>query len=116
MVNAKHIMKGEQPSFVLRLIFFTYRSLPRNTFHPLGALLYSEPTYADTLPIVNASDLPVSVFNYTSRSLEYDPVNGSVSPTNMSICNLTTNVPQFMEEIDKYKKYWEEHFKPYATR
>jgi hypothetical protein len=75
----------------------------------MGALLYSNATYSETLPIINAVGVPSMPFGYKSSLWLYDWKTGHVQQENLSLSSLTNN-PLFKAEIDKYINFWNTTF------
>lgn len=83
-------------------------------FHPMGALLFSNVTYRETLPIINASGLQAFPFENNGKNWRYDPDSGYVQQTNVTNGNLT-RLPVFQAEIDRYINFWNTEFAPLAV-
>jgi hypothetical protein len=79
----------------------------------MGALLYSNETYQETLPIIDAAGVPSAPFGYTSSLWLFDWRTGDVEQES-SISSLTQN-SLFKAEIDKYTEFWNTKFAPNAT-
>ena len=96
-------MKGNQSSR-------SFRGLP----HPLGALFFSNETYRETLPIIEASGLPAIPFSNFSNGNNwfYDSKTGSVEQS--QLLSTMTKSPLFQAEIDRYTKFWKTEFEPLA--
>jgi hypothetical protein len=77
----------------------------------LGALLFSNETYRETLPIVKASGLPSFPFEYTSKPWLFDWRTGFVEQAAAAVSELT-KVPLFKQEIDSYIHFWNTEFAP----
>jgi hypothetical protein len=80
----------------------------------LGALLYSNETYRETLPVINAAGLPSSPFGYNSSLWLYDWRTGHVEQQSSSLATLTQN-SLFQAEIEKYTHFWNTKFAQTAT-
>jgi len=82
----------------------------------MGALLFTNETYRETLPIIDASGVPAIPFGNISdeKSWLYDPESGSVQQAESSLSNLTKS-PRFEAEIDRYIKFWNTEFAPLAV-
>ena len=82
----------------------------------MGALLFENKTYHETLPIVDASGLSVIPFTNISdgRNWLYDLESGHVQQAESSILNLT-KTPKFQAEIKRYVEFWNTEFKPLAV-
>jgi len=80
----------------------------------MGALLFSNQTYRETLPIIDASGLPSMPFgNGGGEDWLYDYKTGHVQHDASSSFN--TSSPLFQAEIDKYTNFWNTEFAPLAT-
>jgi hypothetical protein len=82
-------------------------------FHPLGALLFSNETYRETLPIINSVGVPSMPFGRTNLWL-YDWRTGYLEQSPLPISTLTQN-SLFNAEIDRYTQFWNTQFAPNAT-
>lgn len=80
----------------------------------MGALLFSNVTYRETLPIINASGLQAFPFENNGKNWRYDPDSGYVQQTNVTNGNLT-RLPVFQAEIDRYINFWNTEFAPLAV-
>jgi len=80
----------------------------------MGALLYSNETYRETLPIIDASGLPSMAFGNGGDTWLYDYQTGHAQLSTTSITN-TTSSSLFQAEIDKYTNFWNTEFAPLAT-
>ena len=88
--------------------------LPSNDFHPLGAILFSNETYRETMPLILASGLTSIPFSHDSKDYYYDAKDGHVMRANSSLTGLT-NSRVFKSEMDRYIKFWNTKFAPLAT-
>jgi hypothetical protein len=80
----------------------------------LGALLFSNETYRETLPVIDASGLPSFPFAYTSKQWLFDWRTGFVEESGMLISELT-KTPLFKQEIDSYINFWNTEFAPQVS-
>lgn len=81
----------------------------------MGALLFSNETYRETLPLIDASGLPSLPFgNGEHDTWLYEYQTGHVQHSTSSISN-TTSSPLFQAEINKYINFWNTEFAPLAT-
>jgi hypothetical protein len=79
----------------------------------MGALLFSNETYQNTLPIIDASGLPSFPFgNDEDDTWLYDYKTGHVQESTSS--NMTSS-PLFQAEINKYINFWNTEFAPLAS-
>ncbi|KAJ7681404.1 FAD/NAD-P-binding domain-containing protein [Mycena rosella] len=83
-------------------------------FHPMGALLYSNQTYRETLPVIDASGVSSFAFGYTSPEWLYDWRNGYTEEVSTPLSELTAN-ELFKEEIERYTTFWNTEFAPKAV-
>lgn len=88
--------------------------IPTNSglFHPMGALLYSNETYTETLPIVDASGLPSYPFSYTVKGWLFDWTDGTVIQAPASPDQL---YPLIEADVERFITYWETEFAPNLT-
>lgn len=86
----------------------------RGLFHPMGALLYSNQTYRETLPVIDASGVSSFAFGYTSPEWLYDWRNGYTEEVSTPLSELTAN-ELFKEEIERYTTFWNTEFAPKAV-
>lgn len=97
---------------------FQYLSLMllifRGLFHPMGALLFSNATYRETLPLIDASGVPSMPFSYNSSLWLYEWRTGHTQESPITFTALTSN-SLFKAEIDKYIKFWNTEFSPNTT-
>ena len=80
----------------------------------MGALLFSNETYRETLPIIDASGLPALPFANNGKNWLYDPESGHVQQANWSLSSLTAT-PKFQAEISRYTDFWNTEFAPLAV-
>lgn len=81
----------------------------------MGALLFSNETYQNTLPIIDASGLPSLPFGTgEDDTWLYDYKTGHVQESTSSITNITSN-SLLQVEIDKYINFWNTEFAPLAS-
>jgi hypothetical protein len=92
----------------LQLVIF------RGLFHPMGALLYSNQTYRETLPVIDASGVSSFAFGYTSPQWLYDWRNGYTEEVSTPLSEMTAN-ELFKEEIERYTTFWNTEFAPKAV-
>ncbi|KAJ7114388.1 hypothetical protein C8R44DRAFT_832939 [Mycena epipterygia] len=83
-------------------------------FHPMGALLYWNQTYRETLPVIDVSDVSSFAFGYTSPEWLYDWRNGYTEEVSTPLSELTPN-ELFKEEIERYTTFWNTQFTPKAV-
>lgn len=88
--------------------------LSRGLFHPLGAILFSNETYRQSLPIIDASGLTSMEFGHTTKNWYYDYKTGHVKRSTASLSELTKN-HLFKAEIDRYIHFWTTEFAPLAS-
>ncbi|KAJ7491805.1 FAD/NAD-P-binding domain-containing protein [Mycena galericulata] len=86
----------------------------QDLFHPMGALLYSNETYRETLPVIDASGVSSFTFGYTSPEWLYDWHNGYTEEISTPLSELTAN-ELFKEEIERYTTFWNTEFAPKAV-
>jgi hypothetical protein len=83
----------------------------------MGALFFSNETYRETLPIIDASGLTAIPFsNFTNpNNWLYDPSlkTGAVEQSRLFFD--MTRSPLFQAEIDRYIKFWKDEFEPLAV-
>jgi hypothetical protein len=79
----------------------------------MGALFFTNETYRETLPIIDASGVSAIPFANISdeKSWRYDPESGDVQQAESSLSNLTKS-PKFQPE---YTKFWNTEFAPLAV-
>jgi hypothetical protein len=80
----------------------------------MGALFFSNETYRETLPIIDASGLPSIPFNHNTKNWLYEYKSGHIQRSNSSISKLTSH-HSFQAEIDRYIHFWKTEFAPLAT-
>jgi len=83
-------------------------------FHPLGAILYSNETYRETLPLIDASGLTSIPFDHKTKNWLYDYKTGHVTRASSSLSNFTDS-SSFTAEIDRYIHFWTTEFAPLAS-
>jgi len=83
-------------------------------FHPLGALLFSNETYRETMPLIESSGLSSIPFAHDSKNWFYDYKTGHVQRANSSLFNLT-NSHLFQKEVNRYIHFWNTEFAPLAV-
>ncbi|KAF9067226.1 hypothetical protein BDP27DRAFT_1329190 [Rhodocollybia butyracea] len=76
----------------------------RGQYHPMGALLFANETYKETLPIINASGVQSTPFSYDMPLVIYHD-DGTTEEFPIELSTLTES-PQFAAEIDKYSLLW----------
>jgi hypothetical protein len=81
----------------------------------MGAAFFSNETYRETLPIIDASGLPAIPFSNFSNGNEwlYDPKSGSVGQS--KVLPTMTKSPLFQAEVDRYTNFWKTEFAPLAV-
>ncbi|KAG4428390.1 hypothetical protein IFR05_016129 [Cadophora sp. M221] len=82
-----------------------------NTFHPLGALLFSNASYPETLKVVDVSGVPAVPF-VTGQRWFYDVQSGSTVLSPAISPAFATLVGQ---EFQRYALYWTTIFAPYSA-
>ncbi|KAJ3158112.1 hypothetical protein HDU86_003064 [Geranomyces michiganensis] len=80
-------------------------------FHPLGALLFANETYVNTLPLIDASGVLATPFTYSFKNWLYEWHTGHVEEQKESI-KATTDRAIFRAQINKYIDFWNAEFKP----
>lgn len=80
----------------------------------MGALLYSNETYRETLPVIDASGVTSFPFAYTSPVWLYDWRTGDTEELSLPLSELTSHA-LFQKEIKKYIKFWNTVFAPMAS-
>ena len=82
----------------------------------MGALLFTNETYHETLRIIDASGVSAIPFGNVSdqKSWLYDPESGHVQQAQSSLSDLTTS-PKFADEIARYNEFWNDVFAPLAV-
>ncbi|KAJ7505772.1 FAD/NAD-P-binding domain-containing protein [Mycena galericulata] len=83
-------------------------------FHPMGALLYSNETYREALPVIDASNVSSFAFAYTSPDWLYDWRSGYTKEMPIPMSELTAN-ELFRKEIERYTIFWNLEFAPKAV-
>lgn len=78
----------------------------------MGALLYSNETYTQTLPIIDASGLPSQPFSYTFKGWLFDWTTGAVVESPASPDQL---YPLIQADVERYINFWETEFAPNLT-
>ncbi|PSR74075.1 hypothetical protein PHLCEN_2v10147 [Hermanssonia centrifuga] len=81
-------------------------------FHPMGALLFSNETYTETLPIILKSGLPFQPFAYTSKGWLFDWRTGVVNESPVSAADV---YPLLKPDIDRYIEFWNSNIGPNLT-
>ena len=90
----------------------TSPTICRGLIYPLGALLFTNETYRETLPLI-ASGLPSApAVNPGSNTWLYDYEHGSQH--SISSISYMTSDPVFQTEIDKYTQIWNSEFAPFV--
>ena len=81
----------------------------------MGAAFFSNETYREALPIIDASGLSAILFSNFSNGNEwlYDAKSGSVQKS--AQLSTVTKSPLFKAEIDRYTKFWKTEFAPLAV-
>jgi len=82
-----------------------------NTYHPLGALLFSNASYPETLKVIETSGVPAIPFVTGQRWL-YDVPTGSLALSPAISSEFATLVGQ---EFQRYAVYWNTIFAPYTA-
>ncbi|KAI8592188.1 FAD/NAD-P-binding domain-containing protein [Geranomyces variabilis] len=83
----------------------------KGLFHPLGALLFANETYANTLPLIDASGVLATPFTYSFKNWLYEWHTGHVEEQKESI-KATTDRAIFRAQLNKYVDFWNKEFKP----
>ncbi|KAH7417335.1 FAD/NAD-P-binding domain-containing protein [Cadophora sp. MPI-SDFR-AT-0126] len=83
----------------------------KNTFHPLGALLFSNASYPETLKVIETSGVSAIPFVTGQRWL-YDVPTGSLALSPAISSEFATLVGQ---EFQRYAAYWTTIFAPYSA-
>ncbi|CZT08465.1 uncharacterized protein RCO7_08200 [Rhynchosporium graminicola] len=82
-----------------------------NTFHPLGALLFSNASYPETLKVIATSGV-TSVPLQTGQRWLFDAQSGGVTQAPAITSAFSTLVGQ---EFQRYAQYWTTIFAPYSA-
>ena len=83
-----------------------------NTFHPLGALLYTNTTYRETLKIIDTVGVPSVPFLGNLPKWDYDWKTGALQPAPI----LTSAFNETLaSELPRYISFWETEFAPNLT-
>ncbi|KND02622.1 uncharacterized protein SPPG_01711 [Spizellomyces punctatus DAOM BR117] len=83
-------------------------------FHPLGALLFSNETYTETVKIINTAQVQATPFDYTFKNWLFDYESGHIEQQKEPM-SVTAARPPFKENIDRYIKIWHEQFEPIVS-
>lgn len=83
----------------------------RDTYHPLGALLFSNGTYTETLKVIEKSGV-LSVPFVTGQRWLYNWTSGVALPSPPISVAFATLVGQ---EFQRYVAYWSTVFAPYSA-
>ncbi|TPX64987.1 hypothetical protein SpCBS45565_g05485 [Spizellomyces sp. 'palustris'] len=83
-------------------------------FHPLGALLFSNDTYQETVKIINTGNVPSIPFEYTFKNWLFEYESGHIEQQKEPMSVTATRAP-FKENIDRYIKIWHERFEPIVS-
>ncbi len=78
----------------------------------MGALLFSNETYTETLPIILKSGLPFQPFAYTSKGWLFDWRTGVVNESPVSAADV---YPLLKPDIDRYIEFWNANIGPNLT-
>ncbi len=82
-----------------------------NTFHPLGALLFSNGTYKESLKIIDASGVPAVTF-MPGQTWDYNYTTG----VTVKAPPITASFAQLVgQEFQRYAQYWATVFAPYSA-
>ncbi|KAI0083271.1 hypothetical protein BDY19DRAFT_900543 [Irpex rosettiformis] len=86
------------------------------TYHPLGALLFTNETYHETLPIIEASGLPITpgIAPPVWQRYAYGPSEDAIFVTEYPSPSEAEEL-EIAQEMLRYKTYWEETFAPTYT-
>ena len=80
----------------------------------MGALLFTNETYRETLPIIDASGITaMPAANPGNNTWLYDYEHGTQRGIS-SIPNITSD-PVFQAEIDRYTSFWNDEFAPFIS-
>ncbi|THU82669.1 FAD/NAD(P)-binding domain-containing protein [Dendrothele bispora CBS 962.96] len=89
-------------------------------FHPLGAIVLSNATYIETVPIVEAAGVPFLPAIGVTSGWNYPPLPVPIDPE--TVVNVTqTPVPTeqqielLEEELERYIGFWESEFLPFSA-
>ena len=78
----------------------------------MGALLFTNETYRETLPIIDVSGVSAIPFGISDKkNWLYDPKSGSVQKSEISLSDLAKN-SDFQAEINRYIDFWKNKFEP----
>lgn len=80
----------------------------------MGALLFSNQTYRETLPVIDASGVPSIPFAYNSSMWLYEWRTGYTEESPVTFSELTSHA-HFKGEIERYIEYWTNTFSPKMT-
>jgi hypothetical protein len=80
-----------------------------NTFHPLGALLYTNTTYRETIKIIDQVDVPSIPFHNGTPAYVYDWQSGAIAPVPAATTEFKILL---IAEIARYAAYWALEFGP----
>jgi len=85
----------------------------RGSFHPLGALLYSNATYVETLKVINEVGVPSEPFPGSSANerWDFDWQTGATNPTPPITAAFALAL---QAEIPRYVQFWQKEFAPYG--
>jgi hypothetical protein len=84
----------------------------KGTFHPLGALLFTNDTYRETLKIIKSGNVHASTFVDVAPGWDYDWHNGTVQPApSLAVAQEALAVL----EIARYELYWNTVFAPISS-
>lgn len=78
----------------------------------MGALLYSNETYKETLPIIDASGLPSYLFSYaTIKGWRFNWTDGAVAeaPSPADV------YPRIEQDVERLFHFWENTFAPWVS-
>ena len=83
----------------------------RTIFHPLGAVIFTNETYRNTLPLILASGAPILTDYNTYTAYTYGPGGDADKVARASKPN-QEQVEQVTEEYNRYVSYWMTVFAP----
>ncbi|KAI0789450.1 hypothetical protein C8Q75DRAFT_733691 [Abortiporus biennis] len=86
------------------------------TYHPLGALLFTNGTYHETLPIIEASGLPITagIAPPVWQRYAYGPSDHASVVVEYPSPSEAEEL-EIEEELEQYKQYWDSQFAPTYT-
>ncbi len=76
----------------------------------MGALIYSNATYTETLKIIDQSGVPSYQFGYAAKPWLFDWRTGVVTLAQSSLADL---YPLLKPDIDRYTQFWNANIGPH---